>query len=259
MKGSPSSASGSLIGAGAATGAPNGSIVEARRAASERDGSLVATLIDTRDADAVPLTTDEIVSHLILMLFAGHDTTASLSTWLCFEFMRRPDIRERARAEVLDVCGAEGPLDHAMLAKLRYVSACIREAERLYPPAPTGFRGVTRELEFGEFVIPAGWTVVYSPLYTHHMAALYPNPGGYDPERFLGPSERPLYSLVGFGGGLRKCVGEALAQLELKIVAASWLRHVEAETDVREPGWEYIPALHPKGRLPTRLVWSSGG
>jgi cytochrome P450 len=169
--------------------------------------------------------------------------------------MSRPDIRERARAEVLDVCGGDGPLEPAMLSQLRYVGACIREAERLYPPAPTGFRGVERELEFGEFVIPRGWTVVYSPLYTHHMASLYPEPARYDPERFMSASERPGYSLVGFGGGMRKCVGEALAQLELKVFAATWLRKLEAETNVRAPGWDYIPALHPKGGLPARLRW----
>ena len=75
------------------------------------------------------------------------------------------------------------------LARLDYVTACIREAERLYPPAPTGFRGVTRPLEFRGFEIPQGWTVVYSPLFTHHMPELYPEPDRYDPERRVG-SER---------------------------------------------------------------------
>lgn len=229
-----------------------GQTVDRRRGDGGDD--LTAALLEAVHADGRPLSSEDVVAQLILMLFAGHDTTASLSTWLAFELMRRADIREQARAEVLDVCGRDGPLDHAMLGRLRYLSACIREAERLYPPAPTGFRGVRRELEFGEFVIPAGWTVVYSPLYTHHMPSLYPEPERYDPDRFLGPSTRPGYSLVGFGGGMRKCVGEALAQLELKVVMATWLRGFEGEwLGSGRPGWDYIPALHPKGGLPARV------
>ncbi|MFV8749959.1 cytochrome P450 [Nannocystaceae bacterium ST9] len=224
-----------------------------------REGEqLVAALLDARDARGRPLSIDDVVAQLVLMLFAGHDTTASLSTWLAFELMRRDDVRERARAEVLAVCGT-GPLTMATLARLDYVTACIREAERLYPPAPTGFRGVKRPLEFRGFTIPATWTVVYSPLFTHHMPELYPEPRRYDPERFMRASDRPGYSLIGFGGGMRKCVGEALAQLELKVIVAAWLRRASAESLIdHEPGWDYIPALHPKGGLPARLRHAPG-
>jgi cytochrome P450 len=215
---------------------------------------LTAALLDATDAAGRPLSIEDVVEQLVLMLFAGHDTTASLSTWLAFELMRRADVRERARAEVLEVCGAIGPLTMGQLGRLDYVTACIREAERLYPPAPTGFRGVTRALEFRGFEIPQGWTVVYSPLFTHHMPELYPDPSRYDPERFMRASDRPGYSLIGFGGGMRKCVGEALAQLELKLIVATWLRTVNAELLLEgEPRWDYIPALHPKGGLPARL------
>jgi cytochrome P450 len=220
-----------------------------------REGEhLTASLLQAEDAAGRPLSNADVVSQLVLMLFAGHDTTASLSTWLAFELMRRADVRERARAEVLDVCGADGPLTIAQLARLDYVTACIREAERLYPPAPTGFRGVTRALEFRGLAIPQGWTVVYSPLFTHHMPELYPEPHRYDPERFMRASDRPGYSLIGFGGGMRKCVGEALAQLELKVIVATWLRSVSSELLTEgEPRWDYIPALHPKGGLLARL------
>jgi cytochrome P450 len=220
-----------------------------------REGEhLTAALLAGTDAAGRPLSCADVVAQLVLMLFAGHDTTASLSTWLAFELMRRADVRERARAEVLEVCGGEGPLTMTQLGRLDYVTACIREAERLYPPAPTGFRGVTRALSFRGFEIPQGWTVVYSPLFTHHMPELYPEPDRYDPERFMRASDRPGYSLIGFGGGMRKCVGEALAQLELKVIVATWLRSVSAELLIAgEPRWDYIPALHPKGGLPARL------
>ena len=224
------------------------------RPGADAGEDLTAALLTRPQGEGRPSSIEEVVGHLVVMLFAGHDTTASLSTWLAFELMRRPEIRERARAEVLEHCGQEGPLELEQLAKLRYLSACIREAERLYPPAPTGFRGVTRELRFGKFRIPAGWTVVYSPLFTHHMAEIYPEPRRYDPERFLGPRDRPGFSLVGFGGGMRKCVGEALAQLELKVIAATWLRHIEGQLiQTGDPAWDYIPALHPKGGLWAQL------
>jgi cytochrome P450 len=224
-----------------------------------RDGDhLLAALAEAENSNGELLSTADVVAHLVVMLFAGHDTTASLSTWLAFELMRRPDIRARARAEVIEVCGPSGPLTMDMIRKLEYVGACVRDAERLYPPAPTGFRGVRRTLEFSGFSIPEGWTVVYSPLFTHHMDELYPSPETFDPDRFMRASDRPAYSLIGFGGGMRKCVGEALAQLELKVIAASWLRMVEGENvNAGPPRWDYIPALHPRGGLPARLRASS--
>ncbi len=113
------------------------------------------------------------------------------------------------------------------------------------------------DLTFQEYHIPKGWTLIYSPLFTHHMPSLYPNPEGFEPERMLAPRQehkQQPYALVGFGGGPRKCIGEHLAGVELKTIFALLHREFSFEVfpdqDVRP---EFIPSMHPKRGLFGRI------
>lgn len=219
------------------------------------EGHVCAALSVAEDPGGRRLTVDEVVEHLVLLLFAGHDTTASLATWLAYEFVRRPELAQRAREECFDAMGVGCEPTMDQIARLRFLGACIHEAERLYPPAPTGFRGTRGRLYHAGYEIPDGWIVAYSPLFTHYMPEIYPRPRSFEPARFLGPQMRPTHSLIGFGGGVRKCVGEAFARLELKILTARWLQAVEARlVEDRPPAFAYMPALHPRGGLPVELA-----
>ena len=191
---------------------------------------------------------DAIISHLLLLLFAGHDTTASLLTWLCYELSRQPGLVARLRHELHQVVGDQ-PLTLAHLRELPLLDAVVREGERLHPPAPTGFRGLQATLEFGGYTLPKGWIVVYAPIFTHHMPSLWADPTRFDPDRMLAPRSehrRVPYSLVGFGGGPRKCIGEGLAQLELKTILATLLAQHDLVLQPRQRIVPvFTPSLHP--------------
>lgn len=211
-------------------------------------------LTEGKRPDGNALTDEEIVAQMLLMLFAGHDTTASLSTWLLYELGTQPDLREKVIAEQQE---HTGDLSLPLLRSFQYLEACIKEAERKYPPAPTGFRGVMENLTFQGYQIPKGWTLIYSPLFTHHMPSLYPNPERFEPERMLPPRQehkQQPYALVGFGGGPRKCIGEHLAGVELKTIFTLLHREFSFEVfpnqDVRP---EFIPSMHPKRGLYGRI------
>lgn len=211
-------------------------------------------LMDGKTPQAAPLPDEEIIAQMLLMLFAGHDTTASLSTWLTYELGTQPDLKAKVQAEQDENAG---DLSLGLLRSFRYLEACIKEAERKYPPAPTGFRGVMEDLTFQGYNIPKGWTLIYSPLFTHHMPSLYPNPERFEPERMLAPRQehkQQPYALVGFGGGPRKCIGEHLAGVELKTIFALLHREFSFEVfpdqDVRP---EFIPSMHPKRGLYGRI------
>jgi cytochrome P450 len=198
-------------------------IAERRRAPGE---TILDMLLCAMDEQGRGFTDDELVDELLVLVWAGHDTITSLLTWVMYELLRHPAIDTRLRAEQASVVG-DGPLALPHLKQLLQLDRVLREAERLHPPAPGGFRGVLESFEYGGYHIPAGWTVMYSSVFTHHMPELWREPERFDPDRFAPPREegKKPFHLIGFGGGPRVCVGLAFAQMEMRVVMSHLLRH----------------------------------
>lgn len=206
-------------------------VVRQRRENPTKDA--LSLLIQARDEDGNSLTEQELVAQSVLLLFAGHETTTSMLTWLCIELARHPEVKQRARSEQLQLA-KQGELNLEQLGQMPYLEQVLSEVERLYPPVGGGFRGVVKDFEFKGYHIPAGWQVLYSILQTHRIQEIYPEPERFDPERFnpqRKENKRP-FSLIGFGGGPRVCIGIAFAKMEMKIIAAHLLRNYD---------WEILP------------------
>lgn len=214
-------------------------------------------LIQARDEEGNCLSAKELLNQAMLMLFAGHETTTSMLTWLCLELGRNPEVLRRARSEQMKLAQT-GPLNLSQLGQMPYLEQIMLEIERLHPPVGGGFRGVVKPFEFNGYCVPAGWTVRYNILTTHHLPDLYPEPEKFDPDRFSpGRQEhkkRP-FSLIGFGGGPRVCIGIAFAKLEMKIVAAHLLREYQWELLAGQSLEAIqIPTRHPKDGLRVRFA-----
>jgi cytochrome P450 len=130
---------------------------------------------------------------------------------------------------------------------MQYLDQILSEIERVHPPVGGGFRGVVKPFEFNGFQVPAGWIVMYSIPATQQLASIYPEPKRFDPDRFSPERQehkQKPFSLIGFGGGPRICLGIAFAKLEMKIIAALLLRGYQ---------WEFLPqqSLDPV-RFPMR-------
>jgi len=223
-------------------------VIAERRNCPARDA--LSLLLAARDEDGRAFSEPELVAQAMLMLFAGHETTTSMLTFLMLELARNPEVRERALAEQLAL--AE-PLSLEQLGAMPYLDLVLMEVERLHAPVPGGFRGVVRECEFGGYRIPAGWQAVYSNLVTHRLSELYPDPERFDPERFRDGVPRP-FSLLGFGGGPRICIGLAFARMEMKIVASLLLRRYRWELlGGQRLDAVLIPTRRPKDGLRVRL------
>jgi cytochrome P450 len=194
---------------------------------------------------------DSIIAELLLLLWAGHDTVASLLTWACYELARHPAVLDSLRAEAAQVLGdaLAGP---ETLRQLPTLDRVLRECERLHPPAPGGFRGVVAPFEYHGYQVPRGWLAMYSSVYTHAMPELWQDPERFDPDRFAPPREegKTAFSLVGFGGGPRICIGLALAQMEMRVIISELVRHYRWEI---VPGQDttrvWLPTNQPKSGL----------
>jgi cytochrome P450 len=110
----------------------------------------------------------------------------------------------------------------------RWADAVVNETLRLRPPLPVVSRRVKEPYQLHGHLIPAGENIAPCIWLTHRRADVYPDPGAFKPERFVdqGPE---TYSWLPFGGGTRRCIGAAFAQMEMSVV----LKTVAERTSLR--------------------------
>ncbi|KAI9129770.1 cytochrome P450 [Acaryochloris sp. CCMEE 5410] len=190
---------------------------------SHDDSSVIDFLVHSTDESGNSLSNNEIISQIFQLVLGGHETTAKLLCWTIIMLSRHIDWQSKLRNEYYEVVGDSGlTVDH--LPRLKLMDAVLKEVERLYPPLYFIPRGIISDFEFSGFTFTSDWLIHLSPLITHRMSSIYTNPHDFDPERFLPPREehnRYPYSLIGFGGGKHFCLGNELANVEMKIILAT--------------------------------------
>jgi cytochrome P450 len=124
---------------------------------------VLSLLIQARDEDGNGMSQEELIDRALILLLAGHETTASMITWLCLELARHPEVLQKAREEQHQLAKS-GSLDLEQIKQMTYLDRVMQETERLHPPVPGGFRGVVKPFEFNGFYIPAGWRLYFSIL-----------------------------------------------------------------------------------------------
>lgn len=165
-------------------------------------------MIMTTDEEGNHMTDEEIISHLIALVAAAHDTSTSTMTWLLYELDRNPEVKARLYSELRGVTNGS-PLNLEHIAQMRYLDLVLKEVERLHPAVTGAPRKVVKAFEFDGYYVPTGSIVYYSILFTHMMPEVFANPERFDPERFAPPRNedtRTPFSLIGFGGGPRSCI-----------------------------------------------------
>ena len=187
--------------------------IEQRRQDPDREtrGDILTLLLSARDEDGNPLTDRELRDELITILLAGHETTATSIGWAFERLLRTPRALERLTAEVQAGDSSD------------YTEAVTKETLRVRPVVPEVFRAPTARTELGGYVFEPRAQLAASIMLVQHDPELYPpDPQVFRPERFLDGAPEP-YTWVPFGGGVRRCLGAAFAQLEMQVVIATIL------------------------------------
>jgi retinoid hydroxylase len=193
---------------------------------------LVGQLAHHRDDAGRPLPVEEIVEHIVLLAWAGYDTTASQSSWILHTLAQRPDWQARLRA---DLDGDS--VDHFLL-----------EIERMYPSALFFPREAVDDAELLGHRLPRGTLIFYSPYLTHRDPATFEHPNAFDPDRWSGERRVSPARLFGFGAGPRVCLGKAFAKLQLRLMLQALLGRYRLEPDPRaRPRIQGLPVHHPVG------------
>ena len=181
---------------------------------------ILSMLMAARTETGEALGEEELRDELMALLMAGHETTATAIAWAMYWIHKEPEVKAKLLAE-LDELGTEAT--PTAIAQLPYLSALCKETLRRSPVAMFTFPRVAQEpVEIMGHTFTPGTTILGCIFLTHQREELYPEPKAFRPERFLEKKFSP-YEFIPFGNGARRCVGEALAQYEMKLSIATLL------------------------------------
>jgi cytochrome P450 len=182
----------------------------------EERSDVLALLLQAHYDDGSAMSRSAIADELLTLLAAGHETTATSLAWAVERLRRHPAVLARLVEE------ADG--DSAELRQ-----ATINEVQRTRPVITMTDRLVgVEEFELGEWRIPKGYRIVELATLLHFDPRFFERPDAFLPDRFAERSP-DTYTWIPFGGGTRRCVGAAFAQMEMNVVLRTLLREVELE------------------------------
>jgi cytochrome P450 len=206
-------------------------IAERRTHPDVSRNDILTLLMSAQDEAGEALTNAELRDELMTLLVAGHETTATAITWALYWIHKFPTIRKQLLEELQAL---DGPLDPSAVFRLPYLNAVCCETLRIYPVGMTTFARVTKStVELMGSTLEPGTVVIGCIYVAHHRAEVYPEPDEFRPERFLERRYSP-FEYLPFGGGVRRCIGMAFAQFEMKLVLSGILSGFElALTDRR--------------------------
>jgi cytochrome P450 len=226
----------------------------------------IASLLDERLAPGAPLlddiagaaiaardpetgdgfTREELVDEISTFFLAGHETTASVLTWVFFLLSQLPDVAARLRAELDDVVG-DGEVTYDHLRRLTYARSVFRETMRVYPPLTFIPRVAARDVAIAGRRVKRGTMIMIAPWTMHRHRQLWPDPERFDPDRWSPDREKGHVAgaYIPFGAGPRVCVGAAFAQTEALLIIARIARRYDLLP--LDPG-----SVEPASRLTTR-------
>ncbi|GAA2528826.1 cytochrome P450 [Winogradskya humida] len=167
-------------------------VAEKRR--THADDGLLADLIRTADTDGSFLTDKDVISMGVLLLFAGHDTTAAMIGLSAYTLLTHP----AQRAELVAHPEKTGPAVEELLRYLTIVQFGLGRVAK-------------EDLVLGGQQIAAGDLVVVAMPAANRDPRAFDNP---DQPNF----DRTLTRHLAFGYGVHQCLGQNIARAELKTV-----------------------------------------
>ena len=231
-------------------------ILTRQRAAGFPGGGLMAKLGQATNPETGEVMSDTLISsNLLTFAAAGHETTAKALTWTLYLLARSDEWQERVVDEVRRVVG-DSRVEVGHLDKLEITTRVIKEAMRLYPPAPVIGRMATKPVEIGGHHFKPGAMLVIPVWAIHRHRALWADPDRFDPDRFLPEREKPMKrtQYMPFGFGPRICIGMAFAMMEAVVLLATFVRAMKFDWDgLLAPEPVSRVTLRPKGGMPLMI------
>ena len=231
--------------------------ITARRASGGNENDLLSVLLAATDEESGARMTDrQLRDEMMTLVLAGHETTATALTWTWYLLTQHPTIESELLDELQRVLHGRTPTA-ADLPNLPYTDMIVREAMRLYPPAPGVAREPIQDVTIGGYDVPKGSLVTVNMYALHRDPRFFDEPDRFKPERFArGWEDRlPRYAYLPFGGGPRVCIGNGFAMMEARLILATIAQRRRLSL---EPGQEIVPVqlvtVRPKHGIRMKLT-----
>ncbi|RDX99550.1 hypothetical protein CR513_17388, partial [Mucuna pruriens] len=205
--------------------------------------SLLRILLQCKGESNNSLTSEHLIEECKLFFFAGQETTAILLTWTMVVLCIHQNWQEKARAEVLDICGQNTPHFEA-INRLKIVSMVLHEVLRMYPSVTKFMRYTKCATKIGNISVPAGVEICLPLMLLHYDDNYWDKPEEFNPERFaegISKASKDQIAFYPFGWGPRICLGQNFALIEAKMALAMILQHFSFQL---APSYTHAPYDH---------------
>lgn len=207
-------------------------IIEERIASGEDKDDLLDMLLQARYEDGSPMSREQLIDEVLILFIAGHETTANALSFTLFLLAKHPQVQEKAFGEASAIDFEKG-LQVERITKLGYVTHCIEESMRLYPPAYYIDRNAIEDDHFEGMYIPKNTMILMSMYELHRYADFWEDPDAFKPERFRKTTRKEISDYYyPFGAGPRMCVGNNFAMYEMIMTVALLLRNYKLSTEI---------------------------
>jgi len=219
-------------------------LIRQRKESGRKYNDLLDMLLDARYEDnGEPMAEDQVIDEILIVLIAGHETTANALSWTLYLLTQHPQELNHIRQATATLGVNESVKDLSL-------NCLIQESMRLYPPAWISDRVALEDDVYNNMLIPKGTVVLAFYYGMHRDEKLWSDPQAFRPARFLGDVDRGRKKIYyPFGAGPRLCIGNNFAMAEMTIFLQAFLKRFDVKpTDI-------MPVIRPLVTLrPDRVV-----
>lgn len=223
-------------------------IIKERRASPHPGDDLLGALLCARDTDGVPMSNEQVHDEILTFFLAGHETAALALTWTAYLLAKDPVVQEKAQNELATVT-EDGLVKAEHYGRLRYLTAVVKEAMRLYPPVWSLGRQAVKAGALGTNPVLEGTELWFCIHRLHRDPRWYSQPDEFRPERWLDQEPKQAFTYLPFGIGPRVCIGQHFATMEAVLGLATILGQFrfgdETSTQVEVNSWITLRPKHP--------------
>lgn len=218
-------------------------IIKHRKSSSESHHDLLDMLLGSTYEDTGTFMEEEqVIDEILVLLFAGHETTANTLSWIMYLIAKHPDVAEKLKCAIENMNIYESPGD-------AYINAVISEGMRLFPAAWMTERVALKNDQFKDYRIPRGTIIIPFFYGLHRNKDLWSHPSEFRPERFISPdssvAKKHKYFFP-FGTGPRMCIGNHFAMMEMAFILHTFLSQFEISPVTEDPGMWALITLRPR-------------
>ena len=216
------------------------SLIRQRQLDKGRHNGLLNMLLDARyEEGGQPMTEEQVIDEILIILIAGHETTANAMSWSLYLLAQHPDELQIAKE-------ASRSLELHQIVGNEALNNVIRESMRLYPPAWISDRVALENDEYADFLIPKGTVILIFYYGLHRDDSEWSDALLFRPSRFSKEHIKDIKKIYyPFGAGPRLCIGNNFAMAEMAIFLQSFLKIFHVEPGNAEPNINPLVTLRP--------------